>query len=255
MDRLIFTALAAVTEQRVARAALNNELANLSTTGFKRSYESALRTIKTVGPGFETRYQPRNVSSDEVVLTPGPFIVTGRKLDVALNDDTVLGVIASNGDLAFTRRGDLRVNGAGVLETGTGHAVMGEGGPMSVPTDADISIGADGTLYAADPQDATAVPVAVGRLMLLDASAVRLERREDALFRPSAADALPDGSFANGPRVASLSPGTLEGSNVSAMTAMVKLIDYSRSFEMQIKIIKEAKSLDESGASMMRASR
>lgn len=255
MDRLIFTSLAAVTEQRVARAALNNELANISTTGFKRSYETALRTIKTVGPGFETRYQPRNVSRDEIVLTPGASIVTGRNLDVSLNDTTVLGVVASDGDLAFTRRGDLRVNAAGVLETGTGNAVMGAGGPLTLPIGLDLSIGADGTVYGADPEDPAAEPVALGRMMLLDASAVRLERREDGLFTPSAADRLEDGSFADGPGVASLASGALEGSNVSAMTAMVKLIDYSRSFELQIKIIKEAKTLDESGASMMRASR
>lgn len=255
MDRMIYTSLAAVVEQRDLRASLTNELANISTTGFKRSYESAMRTIKTEGAGFETRYQPRSLAVDQISLSSGPSIVTGRALDVAFNDSTVLGVMAPNGDLAFTRRGDLRISSTGVLETGNGHAVMGEGGPITVPLGSLLRIGEDGSVFASDPQDSTAAAEQVGRMMLKDASAVRLERRDDALFRASPEQALPNGDFADGSRVASLTSHTLEGSNVSAMTAMVKLIDFSRSFELQVKIISEAKSLDESGATMLRASR
>jgi flagellar basal-body rod protein FlgF len=52
----------------------------------------------------------------------------------------------------------------------------------------------------------------------------------------------------------SLTPETLEGSNVNAMEVMVKLMDQSRSFEMQVNVIKQSKDVDESGGSMMRAS-
>lgn len=255
MDRLIFTALAAVNERRMLRSSLNNELANLSTVGFKRSYESALKTVKTVGPGFETRFQPRMTAVDEIALEPGPSITTGRALDVALNGSAVLAVTAPDGSLAFTRRGDLRVNPAGVLENGSGHAVLGQDGPIVVPVGANLTIGEDGTVFASDPLDALAEPLPVGRLRMKDAGAVRLERREDGLFRPSAGFALPGGDFADGPVPPSLRTHTLEGSNVSAMTALVKLLDFSRSFELQLKVIKEAKTLDESGASMIRASR
>jgi flagellar basal-body rod protein FlgF len=51
-----------------------------------------------------------------------------------------------------------------------------------------------------------------------------------------------------------LSPQTLEGSNVNAMEVMVKLMDQSRTFEMQVNVIKQSKDVDESGGSMMRAS-
>ena len=61
------------------------------------------------------------------------------------------------------------------------------------------------------------------------------------------------GDFEGGLNIA-LTPETLEGSNVSVVEAMTRLIDHSRSFEANMKVIKEAKSLDESGASMMRAS-
>jgi flagellar basal-body rod protein FlgF len=58
--------------------------------------------------------------------------------------------------------------------------------------------------------------------------------------------------FATGPEPVNLTPQALEGSSVNPMAAMVKLIDQSRSFEQQVRIIKEAKSNDEAGASMMK---
>ena len=64
--------------------------------------------------------------------------------------------------------------------------------------------------------------------------------------------ALQGQDFATGPRAASLQSGVLEGSNVNPVEAMVKMMDFSRSFEAQIKMITEAKSIDETGSSMMR---
>jgi len=58
MDRLAFTAAQGITEKAVARQLMNNELANVSTVGFKRSYDTALKAIKVEGGGFDTRFQP-----------------------------------------------------------------------------------------------------------------------------------------------------------------------------------------------------
>ncbi|MFN5701930.1 MAG: flagellar basal body rod C-terminal domain-containing protein, partial [Betaproteobacteria bacterium] len=62
-----------------------------------------------------------------------------------------------------------------------------------------------------------------------------------------AGTALPGGPAPDG-----VTPGALEGSNVTAVQAMVRLMDHSRSFEQQIKIIKESRQIDESGATMLR---
>jgi flagellar basal-body rod protein FlgF len=86
---------------------------------------------------------------------------------------------------------------------------------------------------------------------LRDASTVSLSRREDGLFKVSGK---PNGTdIAATDQLPQVIPGALEGSNVSAIEAMTRLIDHSRSFESQIRIIKEMKGLDESGASMMKA--
>lgn len=254
MDRLAFNAAAAITEQRLGRQSVINELSNVSTTGFKRSYESATQAIKVTGAGMDSRYQPQSVSKDVIDLRPGTLMATGRAMDVAMNGSAVLGVTASNGELAFTRRGDLRVSANGVLETGAGQAVRGaDGGVITIPPGFEASINSDGNIFARAPGQATNAPaIAVGRLLLRDATQVSLTRRTDGLFMvqdkpgqdiPLAGNVLP-----------SVTPQALEGSNVNAMAVMVKLMEQSRSFEQQIKVIKESRAGDESGSSMLKVS-
>jgi flagellar basal-body rod protein FlgF len=251
MDRLVFTSNATIKEQATARQVLVNDLANVSTVGFKSSYDVALQSVKVEGAGFDSRYQAQAVARNQIRMTPGPVMATGRPLDIALADKAVLTVQAPNGDIAFTRRGDLKINPQGQLETGSGHLVLGNGGPIAVPPGLMVSINPDGTVYAKDPaQPSTAPSVLIDQLRLRDGTDANLGRREDGLFK---VDGQADGTdIALGDAQLRLIPQALEGSNVSAIEAMTRLIDHSRSFETQIRIIKETKGLDESGASMMK---
>jgi flagellar basal-body rod protein FlgF len=251
MDKLIFNPLATVREQAVVRQAIVHELSNVSTVGFKRSFQVALRSLKFERDGFDTRYQAQATYADRIDLKPGALMATGRPLDVAMLGSTVLAVQASDGQAAFTRRGDLRVNATGQMETGSGELVLGEAGPLSVPAGFDITISADGQVFARDPAQAgVAAAAPVGRLRLRDAGDTPLNRREDGLFQvtgqPPGAD-LP----ADQGRPA-VQPRALEGSNVGAVDVMTRMLDHARSFEAQIRVIKEMKDLDASGASMMR---
>ena len=94
--------------------------------------------------------------------------------------------------------------------------------------------------------------VLVARMMLRDASQITLQRREDTLYTPHIQYRTANGDFAPGPKPPEIVSGALEASNVNPITAMVKLIDFSRSFETQIRTITEAKQLDESGTSMLK---
>ena len=251
MDRLAYTSLSAVVSQSEIRAQLTHSLANVSTVGFKESYELASQTAKVEGDGYETLYQPLLMKADVIRLDPGTVTTTGNQMDVALNDKTVLGMQAENGDIAFTRRGDLRVTASGVIENSAGQLVLGEAGPITVPAGQLVSFSADGTVYASSPANPENAPIEIGQLMLRDASAMPLTRREDGLFQPI--NELYRGTdFPSGPRVASLQSGALEGSNVNPVNAMVRMMDFSRSFEAQIKVIKESESIDETGSTMMR---
>ena len=147
------------------------------------------------------------------------------------------------------------MNAQGVLETGSNNVVLSDqGNPITIPPGLDLSITKDGDIFARDPQQPPETPsVLIARMMTRDASQITLQRREDTLYTPHIQFRTPNGDFASGPVQPQIVPGALEASNVNPVTAMVKLIDFSRSFETQIRTIKEAKSLDEAGASMLRA--
>lgn len=254
MDRLAFNAVAAINEQRVARQMATNEMANATTVGFKRSFESSVRAIEVDGVGLKTRFQPQSFTEDFISMKAGPVMVTGNDLDVSLSAHTVMGVTAPDGTLAFTRRGDLRVNASGALETGNGNVVRAlSGGALTVPLGVKVTINADGSVYGVDPAQAgTVTPVLIGSIMLRDSSTTPLQRREDGLFAVAGAPKGQD--ITPGPIKPGLTSGALEGSNVNAISVMVKMMDQSRSFEMQVNMIKESKNCDESGATMMKAS-
>jgi flagellar basal-body rod protein FlgF len=114
-----------------------------------------------------------------------------------------------------------------------------------------VNVTPDGNIYAKDPAQVGPAPdVLIDRLRLRDTTGTSLARREDGLFKISEQ---PDGTdLAVTEQLPQLIPRALEGSNVSAIEAMTRLIDQSRSFETQIRVIKEMKGLDESGTSMMK---
>ena len=94
---------------------------------------------------------------------------------------------------------------------------------------------------------------ALSTIRIKDSTGTPLGRREDGLFFPLSNTE--DGfDFEAGPEAASLTPGSLEGSNVSTVHTLVKFMDHRRSFEMQTKVIREMKDNDTSGAAMMRLS-
>jgi len=185
MDRLAYNAVANINEQRLARQMTTNDLANVTTPGFKRSFEAAMKPIKVDGAGFATRMQPQAQVTDTINLQPGTMMSTGNDLDIALNGQAVMGVTTADGVLAFTRRGDLRLGATGTLENGAGHLIRGQaGGPITVPPGFKVSINDDGAVYAINPAQAgPAAPVLIDRILMRDAGKTPLDRRPDGLFK------------------------------------------------------------------------
>lgn len=255
MDRSIYTVLAAATSSTFQRVQLTNDLANLSTVGYKRASQTRPSSAFLNGPGFPSRFQPVVQSRVEFVeLSSGPFQETGENLHIAMNDKTVMSVQASNGDTAFTRRGDMRISPDGFLELSNGLLVLGEGGaPITAPADSQISIASDGQVFSSLIQTPDVAPVVIGQLGLRDASEVNLVRRQDGLFEAEGSNGQ-GGDFATGPNLASVQSGALEGSDANAVDIMVNLLDFYRSFETQMKVIKSIEELDQNGSQMMQAS-
>ena len=253
MDKLIFTALGAASSQGFQRVQLTNDLANISTIGYKRSQSSRPESAFLDGPGLPTRFQPIVTSRVErISMSAGTNMETGGALDIAMNDATVLGVQTENGDIAFTRRGDLHISSDGFLETGTGKLVLGEGGgPITVPVNGLVRITPDGTVFFQEAGPEGGEEQELGQLLLRDSSAAVMVRRTDGLYEEAGSNG-GGVDIAPGPGVASVKPGSLEGSNSNAVEVMGNLLDFYRSFESQVKVIKSSEEMDKDCTRLMR---
>jgi flagellar basal-body rod protein FlgF len=245
MDRMIHTALSAMRGAMARQTTTANNLANANTAGF-RAEMANVRSLWVTGEGFGSRAP----SSEEVVsanMTAGAVSATGRDLDVALNADALLSVQGSEGDEAYTRRGDLAVSDSGLLTTGDGHPVLGEGGPITLPPYDKLNIAADGSIYIV-PQgsDPAAEPQLVDRLKLVSPTGSKIAKALDGLFRVEGGGALPSDPEAK------VTSGSIEGSNVNTSQALVDMIDASRSWDTQVRLLTTAKELDTSSADLMR---
>ncbi|WP_420146338.1 flagellar basal body rod protein FlgF [Sphingobium sp.] len=244
MDRLVNTALTAMRGAMARQAAVANNLANVNTVGFRAEIANAeTRWIK--GDTFDTRAQ----ASEQVIaadMAQGAMTETGNPLDVALNGDALLAVQGADGEEAYTRRGDLRITDSGLLTTGDGMAVMGEGGPIILPQMDSVSIAKDGSIWGVPQGGDPANPAQVDRLKLVNAAGSSIAKGTDGLFREVNGGTLPADPLG------SVTAGSLEGSNVNATQALIQMIEASRAWETQVKMIDTAKQLDDGGASLMR---
>ncbi|MDR5866466.1 flagellar basal body rod protein FlgF [Halomonas koreensis] len=237
MDRILYTAMSGARQSMEQQSVVSHNLSNASTTGF-RAQLHAMRAVPVQGEArLDTRASVA-ASTPGSDFSAGPMNHTGRALDVAMQGDGWLAVQAADGSEAYTRRGDLQVDGDGLLRS-AGRPVLGEGGPIQVPLGASLSMGSDGTLSAIGAgQDADALAM-VGRLKLVSPGEAGLVRGDDGLFRAPPGE---DGAVAPLPAddQARLVSGALEGSNVSAVETMVSMIDVARRYEMQTKVMSTA---------------
>jgi flagellar basal-body rod protein FlgF len=243
MDNMMYIAMTGAKQIMLAQAANSNNLANVSTTGFCADL-AAFRSLPVYGPGYDSRVYAE-ASNSGVDLTPGSVSTTGRDLDIAVNGDGFLAVQGPDGKEAYTRAGDLKIDSSGLLQTGNGMPVLGDGGPITVPPYQKLEIGADGTISIQPLGQSPATLAIVGRIKLVNPPKEQLSKSEDGLLR------LNDGSTAAADATVSLASGALEGSNVSAVNAMATMIELSRQYELQVKIMKEAETNDADSAKLM----
>jgi flagellar basal-body rod protein FlgF len=186
---------------------------------------------------------PVTNATNVVDMNPGALMVSGRALDVYVNTSGAIAVQGPEGQELYTRRGDLTISADGQLMTGTGSLVLGDGGPITVPGGSNISITNDGSVNMI-PQGANA-EVTVGRIKLVDTKDTEMLIREDGLYQvregalPASADI-------------TLTTKALEGSNVTVVDSMVRMITLSRQYEMSVNMIKNAREVDAASASLMR---
>lgn len=244
MDRLGYIAMTGASHTMRAQAVVSNNLANISTTGFRAELVSA-SSAPIYGDTFASRVNVETAGYG-ADFSVGAMVPTGNELDVAIKGEGFLAVSTDDGGEAYTRAGDLFVDPLGLLRTGSGQPVMGDGGPVAIPPSNSLTIGADGTVSVVPlGQPANAVAI-VDRIRLVNPDTADLERGRDGLFR------LREGGVAEADAGVTLVKGTLESSNVNAAASLVEMIELSRTYEMQIKSIESARADADQAAQLMR---
>lgn len=243
MDRLIYTAMTGAKHTMGQQAAVANNLANATSTGFRAEMHK-LRAVPVQGEGLPTRAFVVDASV-ATNFAPGPLQQTGRALDVAVEGKGWLAVRLPDGSEGYTRNGSLEISANGVLQTRNGLPVLGDGGPVTIPPDNEILVGKDGTISAMLSGGEENVVNNLGQLKLVNPPEDSLIRGDDGLFRLRAGGAAPQDENV---RVAG---GYLEGSNVSVVDQMVTMISLARQFEMQTKMLQTAEANDQAATQVL----
>jgi len=232
MDKLIYTAMTGAAQVLNQQATVAENLANVNTPGFRAAL-STFRAVPLVGEGLPTRVFVVD-STPGSDFAPAVIQQTGRALDVALPGEGWLAVQGTDGKEAYTRNGSLKITPEGVLQTHNGMNVMGDGGPITLPPDTEVTIAKDGSISTVPSGTGVAAVVAAGRLKLVNPPTDQMERGGDGMFR------LRDGTVAPADVNVRVVSGSLEGSNVNTVEAMVNMISLARKFDMQMKMLQTA---------------
>ena len=246
MDEMIYTAMTGAKQVEYAQAINSNNLANISTTGFRADLHS-FSSIPVDGPGVASRVNAV-VESYGTNMSQGAVINTGRNLDIAIQGDGFIAVQSPDGSEAYTRAGDLRIEPGGLLATGTGHLVIGDGGPISIPPSVTLLIGGDGTISVQPLGTGPETLTIADRIKLVNPDPAELAKGEDGLFY------LADDGVADPDAEVTITNGALERSNVNVAKTLVNMIELARQYEMQVNLIRTSEENADTAAQMMRVS-
>ncbi|PHS19792.1 MAG: flagellar biosynthesis protein FlgF [Kangiella sp.] len=233
MDKLLYIAMTGARETTFAQAATAHNLANASTTGFKADL-AQFRAMPAYGNGLPSRVFAMS-ERPGYKLDSGNVITTGNDLDIAIRGEGWLVIQGKDGEELLSRRGDLKVSANGNLTNGLNQPIMGAGGPITIPPYEKLDIATDGTIsirpVGAQPSE-TAI---IDRIKLVNPEATSLSKNKQGLFVSSETDV-----FESDINV-KIHTRMLESSNVSVVEELTKMIQLSRQFEVQVKLMSGVK--------------
>lgn len=243
MDKSLYIGMSGASQMMRAQTVHANNLANVSTTGFRADLAQS-RAMQVYGEGMPSRVyaMTENPGTD---FQSGPLNQTGNQLDVAVQGEGWLAVLAGDGSEAYTRAGDLQVSSFGELQTGSGLPVLGNNGPVVLPPHEQLEIGTDGTISLREVGQGPEVLAQLDRLKLVNPDNADLVKGSDGLLRRQ------DGAIEPADGEVRVVSGYLEGSNVDAVSAMVDMISLSRQYEMNIKMMQTAQQNSEASARLL----
>lgn len=232
MDKMLYVSMTGAQNNTLALRAHANNLANVSTSGFRRDFEQA-RSM----PLFGESYPARVFAMSERPATdfrPGSLQETGRDLDVAIGGKGWIAVQAPDGGEAYVRTASLNIDALGVLRTGNGLPVMGNAGPIAVPPEQKVEIGQDGTISIRALGEDPNVLAEVDRIKLVNPDPKSMVKGTDGLIRVKGQPEI------EADATVQVTSGFLEASNVNAVEEMTAILSLSRQFELSVKMMRTA---------------
>ncbi len=247
MIRSLWIAKTGLDAQQTQMDIIANNLANVSTTGFKRArpvFEDLLyQTLRQ--PGAQTSQQTQLPSglqigtgvrpvATERIHTQGNLSQTGNSKDVAIQGAGFFQVLLPDGTTAYTRDGSFQMDSQGQLVTASGFSVQPA---ITIPANTtSITIGRDGTVSVL--QAASTTPTQVGTLQIATfVNPVGLESRGENLYVETAASGTPNTNTPGTNGAGLLVQGYVETSNVNVAEELVNMIQTQRAYEINSKAI------------------
>jgi flagellar basal-body rod protein FlgF len=231
MDTILYKASLGANASLDKQALSANNLANANTSGFRADLYQAT-SVYMLGPNGESEPYPLTLQNG-VDGEDGALMVTNNPLDVAVQGQGWLVVESSEGKEAYTRDGALQIDANGMLTTAKGFPVVGNGGPILLPPAKEVHIGSDGTVSIIPMGSRSNELAALDRLKLVKLDSKQVIKSQNGLFLSnSSAPIEPDGSI-------QVKSGMIENSNVNVVEEMVNMIENSRQFEYQTRLMNQ----------------
>jgi flagellar basal-body rod protein FlgG len=247
MIRSLWISKTGLEAQQTQMDVVSNNLANVSTTGFKRSravFEDLLyQNLRQ--PGAQSSQQTQVPSGLQIgtgvrpvaaerIHTQGNLQLTGNKLDMAIQGSGFFQVLLPDGSTAYTRDGSFQVDSQGQIVTANGYVVQPA---MTIPANATtMTVGMDGVVTITQP--GTTAPVQVGSMQLATfINPAGLESMGQNLYLETASSGAPTTNIPGTNGTGSISQGYVETSNVNVVEELVNMIQTQRAYEINSKAI------------------
>jgi len=250
MERALFIAATGMEAQRLNIDVISNNLANVNTTGFKKSradfQELLYQGIKTAGAmtagGTEL---PSGIqiglgvkpAAVQKIFQQGDFVSTGNSLDLVIEGDGFFQILTPEGEIAYTRAGAFKLDSEGRIVNSDGYPLEPS---ITIPSDTlEITIASDGTVSVL--QAGSTTPTSVGQIELARfINPGGLKAIGKNLFMPTGASGDPITGTPGSEGLGSINQGFLEMSNVNVVEEMVNMIVSQRAYELNSKVIQSS---------------
>jgi len=253
MNPALWISKTGVQAQDAKLQAIANNLANVNTVGFKRDravFEDLFYQVErqpgaqngddTISPSGVQLGNGTRLVGTQKVFTNGSLQTTGQSLDVAIVGQGFLKVELSNGEIAYTRAGQLQLDADGRLVNAQGLPITPD---ITIPPEATaITIGENGIVTATVPGSQT--PVQLGQITLANfVNPTGLLALGDNLYQETLASGAPTEGVPGEDGFGKLKQGALESSNVQVVEEMVDMIAAQRTYEMNVKVLSAADNM------------